>query len=228
MKIMHEEIRERIAELGKLMFDRKLTDTAGGNISVRAGDHVCITPRYAGSKYQWRLRPEQVLVTDMEGNKLEGEGDISREAKVHYALLKTYPESGSVVHGHAQNIMVFCAANKPMPPGGEATQKYGGSKVSRYATAHSGGLAANLLADFADQGDRIRASAAAVMAVYHGLFVLAKDLETGFDVTERLDRNARVILQARSLFPANVDPGEEMYKACAETIAAFKASQAPK
>jgi ribulose-5-phosphate 4-epimerase/fuculose-1-phosphate aldolase len=63
------------------------------------------------------------------------------------------------------------------------------------------------------------------MAVYHGLFVLAKDLETGFDVTERLDRNARVILQARSLFPADVNPGAVMSTACAEAIAEFKASQ---
>ncbi len=63
------------------------------------------------------------------------------------------------------------------------------------------------------------------MAVYHGLFVLDRDLETGYDVTERLDRNARVILQARSLFPPNVDPGAVMSKACGETIAAFKASQ---
>jgi ribulose-5-phosphate 4-epimerase/fuculose-1-phosphate aldolase len=139
--------------------------------------------------------------------------------------LKAYPESGSVVHGHAQNVLVFCAANLPMPPVLEATQKYGVIKISQYATAHSGGLAVNLLADFADQEARIKASAAAVMAVYHGLFVLARDLETGFDVTERLDRNARVILQSRSLFPANVDPGAVMSKSCAETIAAFKATQ---
>ncbi len=62
------------------------------------------------------------------------------------------------------------------------------------------------------------------MAVYHGLFVLARDLETGVDVTERLDRNARIILQSRSLFPSNVDPAALMSKTCAETIAAFKVS----
>jgi len=224
MSIIHAEVRARIAEIGKMMFDRNLTDTAGGNISVRVGEHVCITPRYAGSKFQWRLRPEQVLVTDFEGKKIEGEGDISREAKVHYALLKAYPESSSVVHGHAQNVLVFCAANIPMLPVLEATQKYGVIKVSKYATAHSGRLAENLLADFADQGARIKSSAAAVMAVYHGLFVLARDLETGFDVTERLDRNARVILQAGSLFPANVNSAIIMSKACAETIAEFKVS----
>jgi L-fuculose-phosphate aldolase len=223
MSLLHAETRERITEIGRLMFDRNLTDTAGGNISVRVGDQVCITPRYAGSKFQWRLKPDQVLVTDFDGNKFEGNGDISREAKVHYALLKAYPESGSVVHGHAQNIMVFCAANMPMPPVMEASQKYGVIKVSKYATAHSGGLADYLLEEFAGQEARIKSSAAAVMAVYHGLFVLAVDLNTGFDVTERLDRNARIILQARSLFPANTNPGSAMSQACAETIAEFKA-----
>lgn len=224
MALMYAETRERIAELGRLMFDRKLTDTAGGNISVRVGEHICITPRYAGSKFQWRLRPEQVLVTEFDGTKLDGEGEISREAKVHYALLKAFPESGSVVHGHAQNILVFCAANLPMPPVLEATQKYGVIKVSQYATAHSGLLAQNLLSEFAGQETRIRTSAAAVMAVYHGLFVLARDLETGIDVTERLDRNARIILQARGLFPPTVDAGAAMSKACADAIAAFKAA----
>ena len=112
-----------------------------------------------------------MLVTEPDGTKLEGEGEISREAKVHYALLSAFPKSGSVVHGHARNVMVFCCANLPMPPVMEATLKYGVIKVSPYATAHSGLLAEYLLADFTGQEDRIRTSGAAVMAAYHGLFV---------------------------------------------------------
>jgi L-fuculose-phosphate aldolase len=223
MTIMYAETRERIAELGKLMFDRKLSDTAGGNISVRVGEHVCITPRFAGSKHQWNLRPEQVLVTKPDGTKLEGEGEISREAKVHYALLNAFPESGSVVHGHARNVMVFCCANLPMPPVMEATQKYGEIKIAPYATAHSGLLAKYLLADFTGQEDRIKSSGAAVMAAYHGLFVLGRDIETAFDVTERLDRNAYIILQARNLLPAGSDAGAMMSKTCGDMVTQFKA-----
>lgn len=36
--------RARIAELGRLMYERYLTDASGGNISARVGDLVCITP----------------------------------------------------------------------------------------------------------------------------------------------------------------------------------------
>lgn len=225
MALLYAETREKISELGKLMFDRKLSDTAGGNISVRVGEHVCITPRFAASKHQWNLRPDQVLVTEMDGTKIDGEGEISREAKVHYALLKAFPLSGSIVHGHAQNVMVFCCANLPMPPVMEATQKYGVIKICKYATAHSGLLAEYLVEEFTGQEERIKTSGAAVMAAYHGLFALAPDITTGFDITERLDRNARIIIQARNLFPANEDAGAVMAKSCAESIAAFKNSQ---
>ena len=44
-----------------MVFERHLTDAAGGNISVRVGDSVCITPRYSGSRRHWQLQPNQVL-----------------------------------------------------------------------------------------------------------------------------------------------------------------------
>ena len=102
-----ESMRFRIAELGRLMFDRFITDTAGGNISARVGDLVCITSRHSGSKYQWRIRPEQVLVSDLQGNKLEGEGELSREAKTHFRLLNDFPDGKAIVHCHPRHVMVF-------------------------------------------------------------------------------------------------------------------------
>ena len=48
-----QTMREKICELGRMLFDRNLTDAAGGNISARMGDFVIITPRYAGAHFQW-------------------------------------------------------------------------------------------------------------------------------------------------------------------------------
>lgn len=42
------------------MFQRHLTDLAGGNISVRIGDTLYMTPRYAGARFHWDLVPEQI------------------------------------------------------------------------------------------------------------------------------------------------------------------------
>ena len=59
-------MRAKIARLGAMLFDRRLTDVAGGNIGARVGEYVCITPRYSGSLRQWQLKPEEVLVADKD------------------------------------------------------------------------------------------------------------------------------------------------------------------
>ena len=68
-------MRAKIARLGALLFDRRLTDVAGGNISARVGEYVCISPRYSGSARQWQLKPEDVLVADKDMNLLDGGGE---------------------------------------------------------------------------------------------------------------------------------------------------------
>ena len=194
-----EQVRQRIAELGALLFARQLTDTAGGNISARVGDKICITPRYAGSEFQWRLRPEQVLVTDLNANKLEGDGDISRESRAHYRLLNQFSEGSAVVHAHARAVLPFAILRQPIPPVLECTLKFGAILVCDFAPAHSDELAENIARVLVGQEGRIKKQAAAVIAPWHGLFTIGKTLEAAFDATERINLNAQLILQCREL-----------------------------
>ena len=193
------EVRAHIAEIGAFLFDRQLTDAAGGNISVRVGDVVCISPRYSGSKRQWQLKPEDVLVADMNRNILEGKGEVSREANVHFKLHADaeFREAGTaVIHAHPKNLLVFAALAKPMPPVLEATRKFGEVKVVDYAPAHSPILAENVAGALRGQENRIRKHAAGVIAPWHGLFLMGKDLDAAFDAVERFDANAYIILTA--------------------------------
>ena len=194
------QTRRKIAETGKLVFGRHLTDAAGGNISVRVGDHVCITPRYSGSKRHWQLELNQVLVSDLEGNKFEGDGDISREAKVHYRLYKEFPDGTAVLHSHPRHVMVFVASGQPIEPIFEATLKFGTIPiVKNFAPAHSEKLADFIAEAMQGKEEAIRKYAVAVMAPWHGLFVIGKDLDAAFDLTERIDTNAYAILMSRLL-----------------------------
>jgi len=72
------QARETIAQIGAVMFERNLTDLAGGNISMRVEDRVIMSPSYSGARKFWQLKPEDVLVLDLEGNLLSGAGNISR------------------------------------------------------------------------------------------------------------------------------------------------------
>ena len=200
-----QAMRARIAVLGKLLFDRQLTDAAGGNVSVRVGDLVCLTPRYCGSKWQWNLQPSQVLVCDLAGRQLDGDGQLSRESQVHLGLYRAYPDGQAVVHCHAPHALVFAAACRPIHPVLEDTLKFGTIGVTRYAPAHSGELAAFIIDGLRGQESRIQKQAAAVLAPWHGLFVLGKDLDAAFDAAERIDTNARCILMSR-LLPGVPEP----------------------
>jgi ribose 5-phosphate isomerase B len=194
------QTRRKIAETGKLVFGRRLTDAAGGNISVRVGDQVCITPRYSGSKRHWQLEPNQVLISDLDGNKFEGDGDISREAKVHYRLYKEFPDGTAVLHSHPRHVMVFVASGQPIEPIFEATLKFGTIPVvNKFAPAHSEKLADFIAEAMHGKEEAIRKYAVAVMAPWHGLFVIGKDLDAAFDLTERIDTNAYAILMSRLL-----------------------------
>ena len=56
--------RPAMVEIAHLLYARRLTNSAGGNLSCRVGDYIYITPRYLGSKQRWQLREEQILVFD--------------------------------------------------------------------------------------------------------------------------------------------------------------------
>lgn len=194
-----EETRRKIAQFGGMMFDRFLTDTAGGNISARIGDLICITSAGCGSKHRWQITPEQVLVTDLAGNLVEGEGKISREAKAHYALLTEFSEGTAVVHCHARNVLVFACAGIPLDPVIEATLKFGRTPIVDYAPAHSDELAESVAASMRGREAIITKQAALTIAPWHGLFSFGKTLDAAFDAAERMEVNAFVTLQIKRL-----------------------------
>jgi L-fuculose-phosphate aldolase len=181
------------------MFDRFLTDTAGGNISARVGDLVCITMAGCGSNYRWRITADQVLVTDLSGNILKGNGKISREAKAHYRLYECSSVGQAVVHCHARNVLVFACAGLPIVPCLESTLKFGTIPVCQYAPAHSDELAEDIANSMKGRESQITKMAALTMAPWHGLFSFGKTLDAAFDAAERTEVNAYIALQSRLL-----------------------------
>jgi L-fuculose-phosphate aldolase len=195
-----QEFRKMIASYGAEIYERHLTDASGGNISVRVGDKVVMTPKKSGTTWHWHLQPEQVLVLDLKGNKLEGEGDVSREVKVHLVLLNEfYPEGTAVVHSHARNVLVFCAAEKPMQPILYGTSFLGMVEQCKDASSGTDDLARFVADKIREKGGVKNVRAAACMAPRHGLFVLAQNLYDAFDVTERIDTNAYCLLMGKTL-----------------------------
>src|SRR5581483_5310769 len=192
--------RAHIARIGRMLYERHLTDAAGGNISVRVENLICISPRYSGSKRQWQLEPEDVLVTDFDRTILLGSGQISRESNVHFKLHSEFGEWGTaVIHAHSRNLLVFAALERPLPPFLEATRKFGETPCVPFAPAHSPRLAENIAATMRGRESRIKTQAAAAIAPWHGLFLMGKDLNAAYDAVERMDTNAYLIIMSQML-----------------------------
>ena len=193
--------REVISEFGAELYRRCLTDSTGGNLSIRLDNTIIMTPRFSGARWHWQLKPDQVLVLDLEGNIIEGDGEISREARAHFTLLQHfYPEATAFVHTHPRHIMAFCAAEQPMPAVLECTKSFETLELCRYAPSESQALADALFEYMLSHKNSLSQNGAiACMAPRHGLFVLAREIYTGYEVTERLDGNAYCVLQAEQI-----------------------------
>jgi L-fuculose-phosphate aldolase len=201
-----EETRAHIAYIGGMLFDRHLTDSCGGNISVRVDDLICLTPSLAGQVHQWQITASDVLVVDHERKIIAGEGNLSREVNVHFGLHEEFGEQGTaVIHAHPRNLMVFVAMGKSMPPVLEANLKFGEVPAIEYAPAHSTELALNVAGGIRPQAARIRKQAAGVIAPWHGLFLMGKDLDAAFDAVERFDTNAYCMMMAAQAFGTQLD-----------------------
>ena len=67
------EERKFICKIAKSLFDRKLTDAAGGNISIKVSeDHFLMTPTLASVQYLWELEAAQILLVDKKLSLIEG------------------------------------------------------------------------------------------------------------------------------------------------------------
>ena len=89
-----------------------LTVGTSGNLSVRSGDLIAITP--SGVVYD-HLTPETVCVIDLEGAVVEGDLEPSSEVPMHTAVYQA-TEAGAVVHSHPMYCTALSVTMDEVPP----------------------------------------------------------------------------------------------------------------
>ena len=192
-------IQDQIIYVGHRLFERKLLDMCGGNISVRHEDRIYITARYSASRRNWQNQPDDILVGAIDDNRLLENPACSRESRMHLAVYRNFSDVSAVIHAHPFHILPFCVAGRSIEPVLEQTQKFGVVKLVGEAPAHSQELADNVAAGLAGQEVAIQKQAAAVLLPHHGVVVAGKDLLAAMDALERIDWNAWCILAQQSL-----------------------------
>jgi len=184
-------LRDRIADLGRSLFDRGLTAGSSGNISARLDDGWLMTPTNASLG---RLDPARLSRLDADGRLVSGDRP-TKEAVLHRAMYEERPRAGAIVHLHAtHSAAVSCMdgldGDNCLPP----LTPYFVMKIGRLPLIpyHRPGDPA--------LGDAIRAHACrhcAVLLANHGPVVSGTTLDEATNAIEELEETAKLFLLLR-------------------------------
>lgn len=192
MLISYYEERKKLAKTMKLLFDRKLTNAAGGNAAMRVDENrIIVTPSMMSEHRHCEIEAEDILLCDYDLNILEGSGVLSRECRMHALLLRNIPEIGAVIHAHPEYTMVYVSAVKPIPSVTEATQKMGDCLLIEQAKAYSQDLAEHVYDFFKDKRELLKKTGLCGLLPLHGTVAVGKHLEQAFSVVERIECDAK-------------------------------------
>ena len=188
---MNRAVRAEIADLGASFFERGLTFGRTGNISVRLGDEILVTP--TGSSLG-RLDPEALSSIDTAGNHTGG-AKPSKEAFLHAAVYRARPNAGAVVHLHStHSVAVSCLADlnaeDVLPP----LTAYYVMRVGRLALLPYHAPGDDSLESLAE---KVAGENRAFLLANHGPVVAAADLASAADAVEELEETARLFLLLR-------------------------------
>ncbi|MEV4112255.1 class II aldolase/adducin family protein [Nonomuraea sp. NPDC049695] len=169
-------LREQLCEYGRRAVELGLVIGTSGNLSVREGELVAVTPSGVALD---RLTPEMCPVVDVEGHLVEGELQPSSETPMHLAVYES-TDAKAIVHTHSVFGTVVATTMTELPPVHYNALLLGGTvRVAEYATYGTPELAANVRA--ALEGKR-----AALMA-NHGGVTIGATLEEAFESTRLLE-----------------------------------------
>ena len=196
-----DEVRTQMVQLGAALYDRGLTPGRTGNLSVRVGDEIMITPTNA---CLGRLDPERLAVTSMDGEHLGGDRP-SKELVLHQALYRHHPTSTAVAHLHSTSaVAVSCLPDLPPNDALPPITPYFVMRVGRLPLIH---YAPPGSAELAEQVSRAAERSRSVLMRNHGSLAAAPSLESAVDAVEEIEETARLYLLLESRSPAYL--GEE-------------------
>ena len=184
-------IPELIIYVAKFMFERELTDIAGGNISAVDGDTVYMTPTLAGNQWHWDFGADDVVVGSLSNiDEMKKDPRFSREGLSHLAIYKAYPFVGAVIHAHPKYMLPFTANNTPIPPVLNSSMSFGTLEYHAEAPAYSQEQADLIVGMLKGKEENMKSKAAGVLMPRHGVILASPDLITALDCLQRMNTNA--------------------------------------
>jgi L-fuculose-phosphate aldolase len=168
---------------------RNLITAYGGNVSMRIGNKVIITPtKFALAE----LGEDDLVVIDMDGNVLFGVHEPSSETHLHLGIYKVREDVNGIVHTHPAATTAFAYTGEPIIPVNPESMQYLSNMVT--VPYYSFGSA-----ELADAAGRAAVNANALILARHGIVALGQDLYAAYNLTELVEQTALMNLYLKIL-----------------------------
>lgn len=185
-----QELRLIVKNAGVRLLETGLVQGTWGNISIRIDDsRMLVTP--SGMDYI-RMRPEDLVVVDI--NTLEWGGDVkpTSEKKIHAAIYRERPEIGAIIHSHPVWGSAVAASRKSLPVSDEDLKVILGGDVECGAYGLPGTKTLTAGATTAIKGKN------ACFMANHGVLACANDMDGAFEVCRVLEEASRAYISEKA------------------------------
>lgn len=186
------KLREEVVAACRAMDDLGINQGTSGNISVRAGDKMLITP--SATPYD-EMTPEMLAEMPFGGEYGAWSGPLkpSTEWRFHFDILAGRPDMNSVVHAHPHYCTSLAITRREIPACHYMVAAFGGTTVrcagyARYGTAELSKLALEALED-----------RTACLLANHGMIAMGESLKKAMWRAVELETLARQYYHALQL-----------------------------
>jgi L-ribulose-5-phosphate 4-epimerase len=116
-QLMLETLKEAVYKANMLLVEYGLVQFTWGNASGIDREKGLVVIKPSGVSYK-ELSPEQMVVVDLRGRKIEGAFAPSVDTPTHIYLYNSFPDIGGVAHTHSTWATVWAQAGRAIPPYG--------------------------------------------------------------------------------------------------------------
>lgn len=184
--------------MGKDLYYKGLVKGASGNISARITNTNTFLIKPSGATIE-NLKPEELILVDLDGNRISGKRDVSAETPMHAAIYRKRQDVQAVVHTHAPTATAFGIAGKEILP--LQIEMFmllpKGVPIVPFKQPGSNSLAIAVQKKMVDYD--------AVILENHGIVTIGSSLESACSLNERVEEAAKIQLTVMFLSGGNVN-----------------------
>jgi L-fuculose-phosphate aldolase len=195
------EAREAVCATARAMSTQRLSPGRSGNVSMRLGGGMLITP--TGMAYD-EIAPSDIAFVAGDGSVAPTSRKPSSEWHFHLAAYAARPDRHALVHTHSMNATVLACAHRPIPAFHYMVAVAGGSDIPLvpYATFGTEALAAGVSAGLAKRD--------ACLLANHGVVAVGRTLALALELASEVEVLAEQYIKVLAIGPPHLLPDAEM------------------